>query len=205
MCLPTCLHWPFCPGAFIALLALLAAVVTFREEPSKREKALWIIGFSLLMIGEVWMMSKDRDRNDTQQADARKEQLREFSTITEVLSAAIAGQQSMVRSNQELAHLVLPLSQRDTLKRNALRLSTDILQALLVSEIPVSSTSASGLYSRRVEAASQLSRSGYPGKIKEVCDKLTAYGLNCTEPKSDSPIVRFQTQAEDLANLALKL
>jgi hypothetical protein len=61
--LPTCFHWPFCPGVFIGILAFFAAVVTFRS-PSRIEKAMWIIVFFGLMIGEIAMMSKDREAHE---------------------------------------------------------------------------------------------------------------------------------------------
>jgi hypothetical protein len=67
----TCLHWPFCPGVFIAILGFMAAAVTFREKPGPREKAVWIFVFLLLMCGEVWMMGLDRDKHDADEKQAR--------------------------------------------------------------------------------------------------------------------------------------
>lgn len=80
-------HWPFCPGVFIATLAVVAVIVTFRLAPetTKGEKAFWIILCFGLMLGEIWMMSKDRDAHDTEQKEARKlaiEQLAHMDLLT---------------------------------------------------------------------------------------------------------------------------
>ena len=68
---PICLHWPFCPGVFIALLGLLAAVVTFWESPPRFVKVISILLFTALMCSEIWMMSKDRDNHDKSEKDGR--------------------------------------------------------------------------------------------------------------------------------------
>ncbi len=87
--LPKCLHWPFCPGVFIAILAFLAAAVTFRD-PGRTEKAAWTLVFLALMSGEVWMMGIDRQANENQQEEARKAQLKGFSDIGDGIKASIA-------------------------------------------------------------------------------------------------------------------
>jgi hypothetical protein len=71
-----CLHWPFCPGVFIAFLAVAAVIVTFRLTPetTKGEKAIWIIVSFLLMFGEICMLSKDREAHD--KAEKMAERLR---------------------------------------------------------------------------------------------------------------------------------
>jgi hypothetical protein len=68
-------HWPFCPGVFIAILGFVAVYVTFRlgRETTKAEKRLWIALCFLLMWGEIWMMSKDRDAHDGAEKQAREE------------------------------------------------------------------------------------------------------------------------------------
>src|ERR1700733_5625071 len=66
-------HWPFCPGVFIAILAVVAVIVTFRLKPetTKGEKTFWIILCFGLMLCEIWMMSKDRDAHETEQTKAQ--------------------------------------------------------------------------------------------------------------------------------------
>ena len=91
--LPECLHWPFCPGVFIAILAFVAAAVTFRET-SQREKSLWVSVFLLLLACEVWMMSRDRERNDNEQDAARKRQEENFRLIGEGIKSSFAATMS---------------------------------------------------------------------------------------------------------------
>ena len=79
--LPKCLHWPFCPGVFIAILAVVAGAVTFWEHPPRWFKAISICTFILLMSAEVWMMSKDRDRNDADQGLSRTREENNFREI----------------------------------------------------------------------------------------------------------------------------
>lgn len=88
--LPKCLHWPFCPGVFIAILAFVAAAMTFRKDPGPRERAIWIFLFLGLMSAEVWMMSLDRETNENQQQQARDAQLKGFNEIGDGIKGAIA-------------------------------------------------------------------------------------------------------------------
>jgi hypothetical protein len=87
--LPTCLHWPFCPGFFIAVLAFVAAAVTFRKEPGPREKAVWVFVFLALMLGEIWMMSIDRTRNEADVAKARGQELDQFQRIADSINDSV--------------------------------------------------------------------------------------------------------------------
>jgi hypothetical protein len=91
--LPECLHWPFCPGVFIAILAFVAAVVTFRD-PGKTEKAIWILVFLGLMSGEVWMMSKDRTETNRKQKETRDAEIASFKSIGEGIQTSNANSQS---------------------------------------------------------------------------------------------------------------
>jgi hypothetical protein len=78
-----CLHWPFCPGVFIAILALVSAVVVWvlGERAKSLEKGIWTLVFFLLVVSEFWMMGIDRRNHDKEQADARADQLRKFQEI----------------------------------------------------------------------------------------------------------------------------
>jgi hypothetical protein len=69
-------HWPFCPGVFIAILGVVAVILTCRLTPETktREKVLWIITCFALMFSEIWMMSKDRDAHDASENKARGEE-----------------------------------------------------------------------------------------------------------------------------------
>src|SRR5216683_6996680 len=91
--IPECLHWPFCPGVFIAILAFLAAAVTFRD-PGKTEKAIWTLVFLGLMSGEVWMMSKDRTENNRKQKETREAEITSFKAIGAGIQSSIAASQS---------------------------------------------------------------------------------------------------------------
>src|SRR5579864_675685 len=102
-----CLRWPFCPGVFIAALAFVAAVAAFRKDPSQPERIGWTILFFVLMFGEVWMVSKDRIKNN-QIIDA------EMSRLDENLNMLTGGDSfprlelwSPGQPNGELAPFVL--------------------------------------------------------------------------------------------------
>jgi hypothetical protein len=84
-----CLHWPFCPGVFIAILAFVAAAVTFRKEPSKREKMIWLVVFFTLMLGEIWMMSIDRSAQERAHEQAASDEVQHFQVIGNGISDSI--------------------------------------------------------------------------------------------------------------------
>jgi hypothetical protein len=91
--IPECLHWPFCPGVFIAVLAFTAAAVTFRENPKPREKATWTFIFMGLMCAEVYMMSKDRTENNRKQKDTRDAEIASFKAIGGGIQTSITNSQ----------------------------------------------------------------------------------------------------------------
>lgn len=88
--LPKCLHWPLCPGVFIAILAVVAGAVTFWEHPPRWFKAISICVFLLLMSAEVWMMSVDRERNDSEQAAARTASENNFREIANGIRESVS-------------------------------------------------------------------------------------------------------------------
>ncbi len=100
---PKCLHWPFCPGVFIAILAFVAAAVTFREEPGKKEKAVWLLVFFGLMFAEVWMMSKDRDLNDAARDKSEKELAAQFDKIGVGITTTIQNSDKQFAATMESA------------------------------------------------------------------------------------------------------
>lgn len=102
---PACLHWPFCPGVFIALLGLLAAVVTFWDSPPRFVKVITIALFTVLMLCEIWMMSKDRDKHDHDEQVARsadEQRLREMRFQSDRLNLLNL---QFGQANQELLEL----------------------------------------------------------------------------------------------------
>jgi hypothetical protein len=108
--LPKCLHWPFCPGVFIAILAVVAGAVTFWEHPPRWFKAISVCVFLLLMSAEVWMMSLDRERNDADQAAARTASENNFREIADGIRSAIADSDrkfaaTMGKENQVLENI----------------------------------------------------------------------------------------------------
>jgi hypothetical protein len=92
--LPECMHWPFCPGVFIAILAFVAAAVTLRKEPGPREKAIWLFVFLGLMCAEVWMMSKDRTSNVAKEKETRQAEIASFKAIGDGIQTSNANSQS---------------------------------------------------------------------------------------------------------------
>lgn len=49
-------------GVYVVALGGLAAAVTLRKEPSTREKALWIIAITILMVAEIQNLYVEADR-----------------------------------------------------------------------------------------------------------------------------------------------
>jgi hypothetical protein len=92
--LPECLHWPFCPGVFIAILAFVAAAVTLRQKMGPRERAGWLFVFLSLMCAEVWMMSKDRATNIAKEKETREAEIARFKAIGNGIQASMALNQS---------------------------------------------------------------------------------------------------------------
>jgi hypothetical protein len=78
--------WEWYPpvGVFIAILAIVSVVVPFFRDLAKisrGEKALWTVVMLGLMLLEVKSIYQERDNHDREQAEIRKEELRQFSGI----------------------------------------------------------------------------------------------------------------------------
>ena len=90
---PQILSWPFPPGVFIAILALLVALETYvnrSREPSRSERAMYSFLALLLVAGEIWMISKDRQAAEKRQTAEDKLQLDGFRTTADGIKSAIA-------------------------------------------------------------------------------------------------------------------
>lgn len=97
-------------GVYIAALALLGVLVPlFRDltQIGKREKAIWTaIAFALVLL-EIKSIYQDRNKHDKEQADARVEQLKEFSGIADRMDKSLEKSQqqfdaTMSRLNQNI-------------------------------------------------------------------------------------------------------
>jgi hypothetical protein len=82
-------HWPVCPGVFIAVLAFMASIAAFRKDPGPRERAAWVFLFLMLTCGEIWMMSKDREKNDESHIADSAAQLNGFKEVGRGIEKAI--------------------------------------------------------------------------------------------------------------------
>jgi hypothetical protein len=100
--LSQCLHWPFCPGVFIALLGFLAAVVTFWEGPPKPVKALCVALFFVIMCCEIWMMSKDADKRETAEREARGIELGQTTMLNTLTIQFALAQSQLATLGQEM-------------------------------------------------------------------------------------------------------
>jgi hypothetical protein len=77
-------------GVYIAVVGVLAAGVTFRSEPTKREKALWILTITILVVGEISGLYK-----------ADTEQKKQYATITSGLRTSIDALNTTIAENQK--------------------------------------------------------------------------------------------------------
>jgi hypothetical protein len=97
-----CLHWPFCPGVFIAFMGLLAAAVTFWKDPPRPIKAICVLVFFVLTICEIWMMSKDRYAHDEADKSARKAEQQVSDNISLLIAAVSSGNSTVSSLKSEL-------------------------------------------------------------------------------------------------------
>lgn len=86
----SCFHWPFSPGVFIAILGGLAAVMTFWERPPILVEFSCVVLSFLLMLGEIWMISVDRNRHDEGENAARKMATQQVAGINALVAQGMA-------------------------------------------------------------------------------------------------------------------
>lgn len=136
--LPEFLHWPFAPGVFIAILGFLAAVVTFWEKPPKLVKAICVVLFFGLMLGEIWMVGKDRLAHEKSEKEARDFAQQQLSNASLLINGLTATDGHVVELKRELAkaegnpQLVASLqAQITTAQENANNASTELVIAMV--------------------------------------------------------------------------
>ncbi len=128
MSLPECLHWPFCPGVFIAILAVMAALVTFWERPPRLVRVFFTFIFLALMWCEVWMMSKDRAAHDLAERNLRKTEQEHFD---QTMGHFTDLQKLFLSSNKAQAQVVRNIHlPEESLKKRASQLSSQIFSFL---------------------------------------------------------------------------
>lgn len=81
------LHPPI--GMYIALMGLMAVVVTVWPAENPRTKAVWLVVFFLLTGFEIHNLYRERDRQKQQQATAREEERKAFKAIADGIEASI--------------------------------------------------------------------------------------------------------------------
>jgi hypothetical protein len=104
---------PLSPGVLIAVLAFVAAVAAFRAEKARAlEKAGWTFFFLILVVGEIWMIRVDRERNEDKEEKARKLQLTSFRKIADGIEASNrANQQHFEATMNEVKGLITSAKQ----------------------------------------------------------------------------------------------
>lgn len=90
-------------GVYIAIMGPVAAAVTFRKEPCKKEKAAWILLMTLLMFAEI---------RNLYVADA--DQLAKFERISDALDVTQRGLNAAARGIDESAAVLKVLAEQST-------------------------------------------------------------------------------------------
>lgn len=101
------------PGYSVAVLALLAILVSFRTEITHRERVLWIGVVGLFMFLEFGAIQKDRREHESAEAAARAAEAYNFARITYGLTSQIRQEQQQFSATMEKASNILSLSQRN--------------------------------------------------------------------------------------------
>lgn len=189
--LPECLHWPFCPGFFIAILAFLAATVTFRKDPRPRERAAWIFSFLILMVGEVWMMSKDHHAHEVADKNIRDTEQDHFSTLLQMSRDTEAIIQGFIHTQELVAQTESARAQHHKiadklldLKARTAKLSSDVFRLLFMRSMgsppyPRPSTweediARLGPYDRQTIL---LYEQDYGTRVRQISEELKQNGL----------------------------
>jgi hypothetical protein len=77
------------PGAAIAVLGAVAAIMSLRKDMGHRERWLWTVVVFALLFVELRDIRIDREQHDIDQAAARKEEKDSFTTIAHGIEASI--------------------------------------------------------------------------------------------------------------------
>lgn len=137
----TCLHWPFCPGVFIAILGLVAAIVTFWKDPPRLVKVISILLFTVLLLGEIWMMGKDRDAHDKAEKKARQIEQNHFDVVATSLNQQYTATQAAIKLENEVResekkHSTAQLAQLRQQQQATDKLSINASRDLLLTVAP---------------------------------------------------------------------
>src|SRR5579859_3114958 len=99
--------WTWHPpvGVYIAVLGVLGILVPFFRDITKiekGEKALWTLVMVVLVLLEIKSIYQDRNEHDREQADARAEQLKQFSDIASRMDKSLEeSEASRQRSDEQ--------------------------------------------------------------------------------------------------------
>ena len=186
-----CVHWPFCPGFFIAILAFLAAVVTFRKEPTRIEKACWTVAFLALMVGEVSMMSKDRHAHEIADSRARDTEQDHFSKMLQmeketehIIQGAIDSERAAAQAELERTRHHKAADELIELKARTAKLASDIFQLLLNRSVGAPPYPRATTWKEDVARSDAfdhqtilLYEQNYGARVREVTEELRQNGL----------------------------
>jgi hypothetical protein len=69
------------PGVGVAVLAVMAVVMTVREKMTQREKTVWVLIALAFALVEIRSISADRDKHDREWNEARREERDHFDSV----------------------------------------------------------------------------------------------------------------------------
>jgi len=113
------------PGVFIAVLGFMAALYALIPTITAREKALWVLCFFLLMVLEITVLYRERNRHDKEMVQSQAESTQRFTEsmcrFEQLLKASDSHAIALMRLQQVIN------DPADSLKKRALQLSESIL------------------------------------------------------------------------------